>query len=329
VTLARRLHLLPPVLIALAFVHPVVRRFARWDWRLDLISHFREPALALTCLAIAAALLTRRKAAAVVLAVLAMIQVEPIARFSLPNPVTPADSSGARIRILMANVLADNENYDLLARWIEEVDPEIVGLVEVTDGWVEGLKRLEARYPYRVDAPNGTRGLSLWFKTKPARIDPPAIAIRGGGPYLHAVFSFEGADRHLWLVHPSSPFRRGDVAGFAELDALARTINGVEGSKIVIGDFNTTDGSPFFHDFAAATGLRDSRLGFGRQPSWPAGGIYQIAIDHAFVTDDLAVTARRQGPSNGSDHLPFWIELAPAARRPASASAAHSSARPR
>ena len=326
-SLIRRLHLLPPLLFAVAFVHPVVRMLARWDWRMDLLSHFREPALAATLIAILACLASRRRGAAVVLSVLAMIQAEPIVRFWMPNPVPPAKGSAARVRILVANVLADNERYDLVSHWIEEIDPDIVALVEIDEGWVEGLRSVAARYPYRLDAPNGPRGLSLWFKTKPRKIDPPVIAMRKGWPFLHAVFPFDGTDHHLWVVHPSSPMRRlGAFSGFPELDALAKKINEVDGSKIVVGDFNTTDGSPYFHDFLATTGLRDGRLGFGRQPSWPAGWAYRITIDHSLVSGDLAVADRRQGPSSGSDHLPFWIDLAPSARNPASASAAQTSA---
>jgi endonuclease/exonuclease/phosphatase (EEP) superfamily protein YafD len=98
-----------------------------------------------------------------------------------------------------------------------------------------------------------------------------------------------------------------------ELPALAAPIGRTPGSRIVIGDMNTTDGSPLFSDFVLATGLRDSRLGFGRQPSWPTFSPYRIALEHAFVSDDLAVVARRLGPSIGSDHLPLIIDLAPAA----------------
>ena len=82
-----------------------------------------------------------------------------------------------------------------------------------------------------------------------------------------------------------------------------------------MGDMNCTDHSSHFSDFLRATGLHDSRVGFGRQASWPTMfPYYRIAIDHLFLDDDLAVVNRRLGPMVGSDHFPILIELAPASK---------------
>ena len=134
-----------------------------------------------------------------------------------------------------------------------------------------------------------------------------------GNPVIHATFEFAGKDRQLWLVHPRSPLNRGRwKAGNPELDALALAVSKSGGSQIVMGDMNSTDGSRHFRDVLQVSGLRDSRLGFGRQPSWPTDMPYRIAIDHAFVSDDLAVVNRKLGHSVGSDHFPLIVDLAPA-----------------
>ncbi len=111
------------------------------------------------------------------------------------------------------------------------------------------------------------------------------------------------------MIHPSIPFARKNTP---ELAALADRIGRTGVSRIVVGDMNSTEGSPHFADFLRRAGLRDSRLGFGRQPSWPTGWPYRIALDHAFVSDDLAVLERRLGPSIGSDHFPLILDLSPA-----------------
>ena len=59
------------------------------------------------------------------------------------------------------------------------------------------------------------------------------------------------------------------------------------------------------------TGLRDSALGFGVQPTWPAGMLLaRIQIDQCLVSEDLKVVRRDVGPDVGSDHLPLVVELA-------------------
>lgn len=319
---------IPPLLAILAFVHPIARIFARWDWRLDLLSHFQEPALAITLVALVATLWTRRRSV-VLLLLLTAFQVEPVLRYSLGNPVKPATANSPRLRILMANVLVDNHDHEPLERLIYETKPDVVGLVEVSDEWIAGLADVANEYPYRYNFPDGPRGLALWFKEPPIAIDPPERLTAEGWPYIRATFTFAGETRRLWLVHPASPMRRlGRDRGFPELAALAERIGADGGSTIVLGDMNTTDGSPHFRDFARVAGLRDSRLGFGRQASWPVGSPYQITIDHALLSKDLAVVDRIPGPAIGSDHRPFSLIVAPSANAPSTRAAA-ASASPR
>jgi endonuclease/exonuclease/phosphatase (EEP) superfamily protein YafD len=275
-----------------------------------LLTHFREPAVAVTLIA-AAGLGRRHPRVALALGCLALGQAVPLFHYSGSNPVPPDPRSRERLRVLMANVLADNVRYEDLVRLIRRERPDIVCLEELTPEWVEGLAAIRGDYAYRGEYPYGVTGLALWFREPPRVIDPPARPLPDASPFLHAEFLFAGRLRHLWLVHPRMPFTR---KGSPELAALATVIGQAPGSRIVIGDMNTTDGSPLFSDFVLATGLRDSRLGFGRQPSWPTILPYRIPLEHAFVSDDLAVVARRLGPSIGSDHFPLIVDLAPAAR---------------
>ncbi len=295
-------------LSTVALVHPVASLLARVDWRADLLTHFREPALAVTVVAALLLVRTHRWVAAGLIC-LSVAQATALLAYSGSNPVRPDPRLPDRLKILMANVFVDNDRYADLDALIRSERPDIVGLVELTPRWDEALEGLSELYPYRLDLPTGTSGLALWFRERPERIGPPRVPLPGGSPAIHAEFRFAGQTRHLWLLHPTMPLAR---KGLPELPALARWIGATEGSKIVIGDLNSSEGSPLFHDFVRRAGVRDSRLGFGRQPSWPSDMPYRIAIDHVFVTDDIAVTRRRLGPMIGSDHFPLIVELAPA-----------------
>jgi endonuclease/exonuclease/phosphatase (EEP) superfamily protein YafD len=132
--------------------------------------------------------------------------------------------------------------------------------------------------------------------------------VPGGNPVLCVPIRYAGRETRLWLVHPPNPLFEGEVTN-QDLLALGARIGEWRGSQIVFGDLNRTDASPFFEDFRRATGLRDTRYGFGIQPSWPAWSPYRIAIDHAFLSADLAVVNRRLGPSIGSDHLPLLLDV--------------------
>lgn len=302
-----------PLAVALALVHPLALLCARFDWRADMITHFQALALAASLLAVVA-LVWRHRRLALGFAVLAAVQSVSLLRYDGPNPVPPDPGSPERLRILEANVLFENTKYDRLIALIREVRPDVVAMVEFSPRWRDGMESLHDAYPYRYEVPWDATGLALWFQRRPLRVDPPERLVVGGWPVMHAIVEFAGQPRHLWLVHPFSPLKpQRRKPGNSELAALAAEVRTTGGSKLVCGDFNSTDGSPFFADFVRNSGLRDSRLGFGRQPSWPSFSPYRIAIDHAFVTSDLAVTSRKIGPEFGSDHLPMILEVAVAA----------------
>jgi endonuclease/exonuclease/phosphatase (EEP) superfamily protein YafD len=307
------------VLIAGALVHPVATLLSRASWQAELFSHFQLLGLTVTLTALAATVHRARWPAAL-LGVVAVLQAIPLFRYSGPNPVPPAPNPAARLRIVMANLLVDNTDYDALARLIRRERPDVVGLVEFSPEWRDGLAGVRAEFPYRVEAPYGTLGLALWFREPPRKTGPPEWLLPMGAPFLHAEVDFDGQPCQLWLVHPRTPLIR---RGVPELAALAGRFASTGGSRIVIGDLNSSEGSPLFADFLKDAGLRDTRLGFGRQPSWPADiPLFRIAIDHAFVSNDLAVADRRLGPDVGSDHFPLILDLAPASTRSAESSSA-------
>ncbi len=302
------------LLVAAALGQPMAACLARWDWRADLLTHFPAPALVVTLLA-AAVLATRRQTVlASGLILLALVQTVPLIRYEGSNPVP---SGSARLRILTVNVLETNGKHDAVARLIERERPDVVGLIEVTTEWLDGLERAGVRkeYPYRRELPNpGGIGMALWFRHEPRQIVTISVG-PGGNPALRGTFDFAGREHQLWLVHPPNPLQAaGRYRCNRELAALARQIRDAGGSQVVIGDLNRTDGSPYFHDFLRTTGLRDSRLGFGTQPTWPSWSPYRIAIDHAFLSADLAVANRRTGPDIGSDHLPVLLDVSTASR---------------
>lgn len=287
----------------------LARPLARLDWRIDLLMHFQVANVIFSTLVALILWRLRRRLALLALA-LAVVQAAPLLPYHAPNPVPPAPRPSEHLRLLVLNVLVDNFDHDSVERLLTQENPDVIGLIEYTPAWQSALSAVSRLYPYRLDAPDGPRGLALWSR-KPLINPIREWHVAGGWPCLHARIEFDGRPLELWIVHPSSPVRRMRQGGFPELSALAHQVASKSGARLVIGDLNTTSGSPHFADFLHLTGLRDSRLGFGLQGSWPSGSPYRIAIDHALLSPDLAVVTRRVGPDVGSDHRPLILEIAP------------------
>jgi endonuclease/exonuclease/phosphatase (EEP) superfamily protein YafD len=298
-------------LAVLALVHPAACLGARLDWRLDMVTHFAVAAWVATLLAVAALAFERRRRLALVFTGLAICQAAGLVAFWMPNPSKPWPSSPT-LRLLVANVYKKNHDYQAIADLIRRERPDVVGLVEVLPHLVAGLEAtgVAREYPYRYVHPVGVQGLALWFREPPVAVEEPAIFAPRGNPVYRATVNLGGRPVRLWLVHPPNPIGVGRERANPDLEALGRAVGRERGTRIVAGDMNRTEGSPYFGDFLVASGLRDSRLGLGPQPSWPAWSPYRIPIDHAFISDDLAVVDRRLGPSIGSDHFPLILDVA-------------------
>jgi len=260
-------------------VHPAASLASRWSWPGDLLSHFQEPALALTVAVALALLLRRPRWLAAPLLALAVFQAVPLVRYSGANP-RPADPDRPhRLRILMANVLYQNDDATGLTRLIRAERPDVVGLVEFTEGWRDGLESVRGDYPYRVEYPGGPSGLALWFRERPAFLgDPDWLVPPPGNPVIHARFEFAGGPREFWLVHPRSPLKRPiGEPGNPEVEALGAAVAGAAGSRIVVGDMNSTDEPPLPDRHRPP--LPEPRPGRRRPPPRPVDRLRSSAPD--------------------------------------------------
>jgi endonuclease/exonuclease/phosphatase (EEP) superfamily protein YafD len=191
---------------------------------------------------------------------------------------------------------------------IADVDPDIIGLVEVDDRWLRGVASAVAGYHGRLEHPtNDNFGIALYARAPMAggiedHLQPTAIAHVDVGA---------GRSIEVVLVHPFPPVTAETTASqHAELAELAVRVRELAGPTIVMGDFNTTPWSREFRAFAEETGLCDSRAGWGLQASWPAWlAVMRIPIDHLFATCSVGITGRRIERDVGSDHLPVVVDL--------------------
>lgn len=115
-------------------------------WPCALFEHFRVQYVAggLVVAACAAAFGMRGYFdAAAVSAVLHLLWISPdLCRAPRPGPV-----DGVAVRVLVLNVHTESATFDEVRQLIEDVHPDVVGLVEVDDRWLRGVAPAVAQFP--------------------------------------------------------------------------------------------------------------------------------------------------------------------------------------
>ncbi|MGD2156339.1 MAG: endonuclease/exonuclease/phosphatase family protein [Anaerolineales bacterium] len=280
----------------------------KW-WVFELFSHFRvQYFYALFAFAVLFILTNDPLLAAITsfFLLLNLVVILPLHLHASPS----RDKSGT-IRIILANVQTSNSKYDKVQSLIRDVDPDIVALIEVNQTWLEELNLNRSGYPFsRVEPREDNYGIALFSRCPLVKAETTSF-----GPYRvpSLVAEISVGEDPLTLIVTHSPPPKS-AAGFLyrnqHLSSLADYVDSLQNAAMVVGDLNITSWSQFFKAFLQDSGLRDSRPGFGVQPTWPADfPVLLIPIDHALVSSHIVVHHRAVGPKVGSDHYPVILNF--------------------
>jgi endonuclease/exonuclease/phosphatase (EEP) superfamily protein YafD len=300
------------VLFAIPAVVSLLAVGARWHWLLDLATHFRAYYLAAMALATMICLVARRFKPAAAFGALALLNIGFVAPLYVAASV--ADGEGTPVRVMTVNAYCANQQRDLLLQYIAETSPDVILAMEIDGGWAARLEALSITYPHQLIEPrhDDCFGIALLSKLPARKLEIRQIGPAGVPSIYAEITTPDGGSFHVVGSHPVPPTnaRRAEMRN-RQLAGLARLLATLDGPVVLLGDLNTTSWSPCFRDLVTTTKLRDSRHGFGNQPSWPSSLIYfGIAIDHVLVSNDIAVRDRCVGPDIGSDHRPVIADLA-------------------
>ena len=196
---------------------------------------------------------------------------------------------------------------------VNRFQPDIIVLEEIIPRWFAALSDLAATYPYQVHEVREDN-FGIWVLSKQPIADE-RIVHWGTGQLPTIIFRYPIGETLLEVValHPMSPGSpRGVRWRNDQLREVIRQYQGCNHPLLIIGDLNTTSFAPVFGEFTQQLNLKDSRRGFGLQPSWPAASIspLMITLDHVLVSSELQVIDRKTGNDIGSDHLPVYVEVA-------------------
>lgn len=284
----------------------------RWHWLPDLANHFRwyYLAWALAWLPLAAVCRSGRLAWLCLGTVIAL-NGWAMVPYWLPAPAVAAPPGSAPLSLVSLNVLTSNRDTAAVVGYLRSRGPDIAVLLEVDDAWARALRELDDLFPHRLVHPRTDNfGIALLSRhpledadiVEFAGVDLPSIVAR-------VIRNADGLT--VIATHPVPPLGTVNARDRdAALRALADHVARIRGPCIVAGDLNATPWCAAFRDLVARSGLRDTALGRGVQPTWNARSwAPRIPIDHVLAPAGTLVLRRDVGPDVGSDHFPVEAEL--------------------
>lgn len=297
------------VLIALA---TVVGFFGQYSWILDLFSHFRiQYALGLMAIGLFLSFGPWKKAALLCF-LFAFINSTQFAPLFLNQPHAGQSPQTPSQRIVLINVNAHSGNPERVARFLQQSDPDILILQEVSSRWSPLISSLQESYPHTtIRFREDNFGIALLSKLP---IDTSNIVFIGSAevPSIIARLKIDPQHTlHLLATHPLPPIGKALFSLRNEQLSQLPAYIPANAPVILIGDLNTTPWNSFFKQLVTESGLMDSSSGKGFQPTWPNTiQLLRIPLDHCLHSPDITLLNREIGPDVGSDHFPLIIDFA-------------------
>ena len=296
-----------------------IARVLSWDtWEVFACLDASTLVLFLPAWPIAALALWRRRwglaAASVVMVATQIVLVAP--ELSAAGPL-PGGLHGATIlRVLDANVYANNPSMAGYAREIGRDRPDLVTLEE---GSPLDLDRLSARGALdrlRHRYWNGGFGPRSTVIASRYPLGATEVVSADGQPYLvRTVVDIPLHPLRLWVVHTTAPVAPGVKDWNDELDGLDRLLRTVHPQgTLVVGDFNATWGNRGFRAILS-TGLVDGAAARGQALAMTWSQLMSplpplIRIDHVLTRSGLVTTTIRTEEGIGSDHRALFATIA-------------------
>jgi endonuclease/exonuclease/phosphatase (EEP) superfamily protein YafD len=237
------------------------------------------------------------------------------------NMHAPGRTSGTRVRVCAANLLAPNPSRAFASELLA-LRADVLVLEELSDEWNELLRErgVLARYPYRNVETHPMREdyFGLGILSRYPILDHERIVFgEERYPLLRVDLNIEGRRVRVYAVHTVPPVDSALLALQArQMDTLIAQLLG-DGADpnfdvvLAAGDFNATPTSYEYRrllstGFAAAHEL----TGNGFTLTWPNGtrALPPMRLDHIFMHGGFALDMHK-GRGEGSDHAPIYLDL--------------------
>lgn len=288
------------------------RLFNNMDfWLVDIFSHFTVQYALMALLLVVAFLWKRTLSLALFAGLLFILNISVLA-----NTGASAQAVGQEhdtFTLYSANISKSNRDFSKLVDVLKETNADILLVLEVTEASIGPLQAVIRTYPHKlVNLNGGSPATGAVLMSRFPIVDSEVTKYSEFGNILiSATLEIDDQKVLFYGAHfPRPAYAREYSIRSRQFASLARKINEQSVPVIVAGDFNATPYSPIFKELVKKTGLKDSREGFGWQPSWPAYfPLLWLPIDHILVSPGVQVHNRATGSYMGSDHYPVFAEL--------------------
>ncbi len=224
-------------------------------------------------------------------------------------------STGAKIKLLIANVYMHNRQAESFLRIVNQSDPDLVLVMETNQWWVDELQPLQASYDYHQEYPaDNTYGMVLYSRYPLEEMQVEFLQ-HDSVPSFHTLVKLSN-DRSFRFhgVHPVPPVlsKHPDNEGKQEvaLIKVGQMVAQHSQPTMVAGDFNDVAWSNTSRLFQVDGELNDVRVGRGLYNSFDAtSNFLRWPLDHVYVSDEFRLVILKRLGEFGSDHFPIYAEL--------------------
>lgn len=290
-----------------------------WNYPLELLCNFRvyyfliSLILAIACVICQIYGLKLRRLLFLSLAITIFNSVWIIPWY-LPHPQQNSENS---IRVLTFNINTQNDRWDEIANSIKNLQPDIATIIESS---IEAKQQLAPRLTNKLSYVYRTSGGGLTIFSRFPLISPQSKTFKNG-TILVTSLQIEQQTIKLIAAHPTVPIKPNLFHHRNTfLAEIATYIQQQPEPLIFLGDMNLTPWSPYYNRLINTTNLRNTRLGFGIEPSWLEDATYirypnwfvtmmKIPIDHIFVRGNIKVIDCQTAKAANSDHRMLWSDL--------------------
>lgn len=225
------------------------------------------------------------------------------------------------VTIAVANVLVDNRTPQVAAAALAATGADLIVVNEHNDTF-RAIFATEPGYGYRTVVDDGATAPDYAVAVAARRVEPAAADLVDLGvmrvarvdvPVGSETLAVIGV--HLAAITDSHGYR----LWHQEIRSLGRFLEHVPDPYVVVGDFNASGFRPAMRRLMRIAGLHDAHdvvgqgltrsLKFGAS-GWRASIPAFTRVDHALLSDGVAVMALHNLPTAGSDHHPFVVTLA-------------------